>query len=135
MADKTDVREQGLTLMPKFDENGLVTAVVTDVDGGAILMVAHMNEEALRATLDTGNAHFWSRSRKRIWMKGEESGNTLAVSDIFVDCDQDALWIKARLAGQGVACHTGRYSCFYRRVEISRGETGEAVKLTPAEHT
>lgn len=105
-------REQGTAFQPKFDAAGLVTAVVTDAASGGVLMVAHMNQEAIDATVATGEAHFWSRSRGQLWRKGETSGNTLTVREILVDCDQDALWIIAEPAGP--ACHTGAPSCFYR---------------------
>ena len=108
-------REHGLTLDPKWDANGLITGVVTDAASGNLLMVAHLNADALALTQSTGEAHFWSRSRARIWKKGETSGNILRVVEIRIDCDQDALWIKADAAGP--ACHTGAPSCFYRRVE------------------
>lgn len=108
-------REQGAAFQPKFDAAGLVTAVVTDAASGAVLLVAHMNREAIDATVTTGEAHFWSRSRGRLWRKGETSGNVLTVKEILVDCDQDALWIIADPAGP--ACHTGAPSCFYRRLE------------------
>ena len=107
-------RETGIVLDPKWDANGLITGVVTDAASGALLMVAHLNAEALALTQATGEAHFWSRSRGRIWRKGEESGNVLRVVELRVDCDQDALWIKAEAAGP--ACHTGARSCFYRVV-------------------
>ena len=109
-----DPRETGTMLDPKWDANGLITGVVTDAASGAVLMVAHLNAEALALTRSTGEAHFWSRSRGRIWRKGEESGNVLKVIDLRIDCDQDALWIIAEPAGP--ACHTGARSCFYRRV-------------------
>ncbi|WP_298672731.1 phosphoribosyl-AMP cyclohydrolase [uncultured Sphingomonas sp.] len=110
----SDPRESGFALDPKYDANGLVTAVVTDRVGGAVLMVAHMNAEALAATLASGEATFWSRSRGRLWKKGETSGNVLRVAEIRVDCDQDAVWLVVDPAGP--ACHTGATSCFYRRV-------------------
>lgn len=100
------------SFVPKFDPGGLVTAVVTDVATGALLMVAHMNAEAIAATRATGEAHFWSRSRQRLWRKGETSGHVLEVVEIRVDCDQDALWLIAR--PRGPACHTGATSCFFR---------------------
>lgn len=103
-----------LEFLPRFDAQGLLTAVVTDEASGALLMVAHMNEQALAETRRTGLAHFWSRSRGKLWMKGETSGHSLAVRDIMVDCDQDALWLIVRPAGP--ACHTGAPSCFYRRL-------------------
>jgi len=108
-------REQGTDFLPKFDAAGLVTAVVTDAASGAVLMVAHMNQEAIDATIATGQAHFWSRSRGKLWRKGETSGHVLNVTEIRVDCDQDALWVIASPAGP--ACHTGEPSCFYRRLE------------------
>ncbi|HEX5537455.1 MAG TPA: phosphoribosyl-AMP cyclohydrolase [Sphingobium sp.] len=107
-------RETGLVLDPRYDVNGLITAVVTDADTGEVLMLAHMNAQALSLTRDTGEAHFWSRSRRALWKKGETSGNVMRVVDMRIDCDQDALWIVARPAGP--ACHTGARSCFYRRV-------------------
>lgn len=110
----TDARETGNVLDPKFDANGLMTAVVTAPEG-SVLMVAHMNAEALALTLASGEAHFWSRSRGRLWKKGETSGHVLRVLEARVDCDQDALWIIAEPAGP--ACHTGEKSCFYRRIE------------------
>lgn len=113
-------RETGTRLDPKYDSAGLVTAVVTDHASGELLMVAHMNAEALELTLETGEAHFWSRSRRALWRKGETSGHVLRVRDIRIDCDQDALWLIVEAAGP--ACHTGARSCFYRRVEQGRLE-------------
>ncbi len=107
-------RETGLTLDPKYDANGLITAVATD-RAGQLLMVAHMNADALAATLAGGEAVFWSRSRGRLWKKGESSGNVLRVVEARIDCDQDALWLICDPAGP--ACHTGATSCFYRRIE------------------
>ena len=109
-----DARDRGLTLNPKYDRDGLITAVVTDVESGDVLMVAHMNEEALGLTVQTGLAHFWSRSRQSLWKKGETSGHMLQVRDIRIDCDQDAVWVKAVPAGP--TCHTGARSCFFRHV-------------------
>lgn len=106
--------EDGTAFSPRFDAAGLVTAVVTDADGGALLMVAHMNREAIDCTIASGEVHFWSRSRQSLWRKGESSGNVLALVEMRVDCDQDALWVIARPAGP--TCHTGANSCFYRRV-------------------
>lgn len=108
-------RETGLTLDPRYDAAGLVTAVVTDRTTGAVLMVAHMNAEALAVTQASGHATFWSRSRGRLWTKGETSGNVLAVAEMRIDCDQDAVWLICDPAGP--ACHTGATSCFYRRIE------------------
>jgi phosphoribosyl-AMP cyclohydrolase len=117
-----NAREEGTVLAPRFDASGLVTAVVTDASDGTLLMVAHMNEEALRLTLETGIAHYWSRSRRALWKKGETSGNFQRVVEMRVDCDQDALWLKVEVAGDGVTCHTGRRSCFYRIVETDDTE-------------
>ncbi|BAV63648.1 phosphoribosyl-AMP cyclohydrolase [Sphingobium cloacae] len=109
-----EARDRGLTLNPRYDDNGLITAVVTDVATGDLLMVAHMNAQALALTIETGFAHFWSRSRRSLWKKGETSGHMLQVRDLRIDCDQDALWIKAVPAGP--TCHTGARSCFFRRI-------------------
>ena len=110
-----DLRETGLDLEPKYDAAGLITGVVTDAATGELLMVAHLNAEALELTRATGQAHFWSRSRGRLWRKGETSGHVLRVREMRIDCDQDALWLLVE--PQGPACHTGARSCFYRRVE------------------
>lgn len=115
----TEERESGAVFAPKFDANGLLTAVVVDHATGMVLVVAHMNREALDQTLATGRVHFWSRSRGRLWMKGETSGNVLEVAAVLVDCDQDALLIRARPAGP--TCHTGATSCFYRMMEYEEG--------------
>lgn len=115
MSSHDPEREAGTAFMPKFDDHGLLTAVVTDAGSGEVLMVAFMNEEALAMTRETGLAHFWSRSRQSLWQKGETSGNVLKVERILVDCDQDALVVQAVPAGP--ACHTGARSCFYRHLE------------------
>lgn len=112
----TNERETGLELDPKFDANGLVTAVVTDVSDGAVLMVGHMNAEALAKSQETGTAVFFSRSRQRLWQKGESSGHFLQIVDMRIDCDQDAIWIVAE--PKGPTCHTGECSCFYRRITL-----------------
>ena len=113
MADHA--RETGTALLPKWDANGLVTAVASDAATGELLMVAHMNAEALEQTMATGEAHFWSRSRARLWKKGETSGHVLRVVEARIDCDQDAVWLRVDPAGP--ACHTGERSCFYRRID------------------
>jgi phosphoribosyl-AMP cyclohydrolase len=115
--------EESLALTPKFDAAGLVTVVTTDVANGDVLMVAHMNDEALRKTIETGDAWYYSRSRKALWRKGESSGKSQRVAEMRMDCDQDAIWIKVEQVG-GAACHTGRRSCFYRA--ITKGEGGAA---------
>lgn len=117
--------EEGLTFSPKFDASGLVTCVATDSASGDVLMVAHMNDEALRKTIQTGEAWYYSRSRKALWKKGETSGHVQRVVEMRMDCDQDAVWIRVEQKGEG-ACHTGRRSCFYRAVPL--GQAG-AVTL------
>jgi phosphoribosyl-AMP cyclohydrolase len=121
--------EEGLTLQPKFDAAGLVTCVATDAASGDVLMVAHMNEEALRKTIASGEAWYFSRSRNALWRKGETSGQTQRVLEMRLDCDQDAVWI--RVEQSGAACHTGRRSCFYRKVEA--GEGGARLTFVDAE--
>ena len=113
-----DELELGDRLTPRFDAHGLVTAVVVDADDGAVLMLAHMNAEALAKTIETGVAHYWSRSRAKLWIKGETSGNLQRVAEIRVDCDQDAVLLKVRVDGHGASCHRGYRSCFYRAVPI-----------------
>lgn len=114
----TDPREAGPDLNPKYDAAGLITAVATDATTGEVLMLAHMNAEALAATLESGEATFWSRSRGKLWKKGETSGHVLRVVELRIDCDQDAVWLRVDPAGP--ACHTGARSCFYRRIEGGR---------------
>lgn len=114
--------EEGLVFTPKFDANGLVTAVVTDAANGDVLMVAHMNEEALAKTIATGEAWYYSRSRQKLWKKGESSGHVQRVVEMRVDCDQDAVWLRVDQQGAG-ACHTGRRSCFYRAIPL--GQIGD----------
>jgi phosphoribosyl-AMP cyclohydrolase len=112
-------REEGLAFQPKFDASGLLTCVATDAVTGEVLMVAHMNDEALRKTIASGEAWYFSRSRNALWRKGETSGHTQRVVEMRMDCDQDAIWI--RVEQTGPACHTGRKSCFYRRIEGDGG--------------
>ena len=111
--------EEGTTLSPKFDGEGLITAVATDAKSGELLMVAHMNAEALRKTIDSGEAWYFSRSRRALWRKGETSGHIQRVIELRIDCDQDAIWLKVEQQGPG-ACHTGRRSCFYRAVPLGK---------------
>jgi phosphoribosyl-AMP cyclohydrolase len=111
--------EEGLRLTPRFDADGLITCVATDARSGDVLMVAHMNAEALRKTIESGDAWYFSRSRKKLWRKGESSGHVQRVVEMRVDCDQDCVWIKVEQHGAG-ACHTGRRSCFYRAVPLGQ---------------
>jgi phosphoribosyl-AMP cyclohydrolase len=101
---------------PRLDADGLIPAIVTDARDGEVLMLAWMNAEALALTIETGIGHFWTRSRGKLWKKGEESGNSLRVVELRTDCDQDVVWLRVQVEGMGVACHTGRRSCFYRAI-------------------
>ena len=114
--------EEGAAFTPRFDAHGLVTAVVADAADGKLLMVAHMNAEALALTLETGVAHYWSRSRNALWKKGETSGNLQHVVEVLTDCDQDAVLLRVNVLGHDATCHTGRRSCFYRTVGINNGK-------------
>ncbi len=111
--------EEGLDFRPRFDASGLVTCVATDAVTSEVLMVAHMNEESLRKTIETGEAWYYSRSRQSLWRKGETSGHVQRVIEMRTDCDQDAIWIRVEQSGS--ACHTGRHSCFYRKLEAADG--------------
>ena len=122
-------REEGLDFQPKFDASGLLTCVATDAASGDVLMVAHMNDEALRKTIASGEAWYFSRSRNALWRKGESSGHTQRVVEMRMDCDQDAIWI--RVEQTGAACHTGRRSCFYRAV--TQGEGGPRLSFVDAD--
>jgi phosphoribosyl-AMP cyclohydrolase len=108
--------EQGANFSPKFDADGLLPAIVADAVSGDVLMFAWMNAEALQLTLATRIAHFWTRSRGKLWRKGEDSGNELEIVSVKTDCDQDVVLLRVRVRGQGVACHTGARTCFYREV-------------------
>ena len=119
--DSNDI-EEGLKFQPKFDASGLATCVATDASSGEVLMVAHMNDEALRKTIASGEAWYFSRSRQSLWRKGESSGHSQRVVEMRLDCDQDAIWI--RVEQTGAACHTGRRSCFYRAVTAGEGGAG-----------
>lgn len=127
-ADINDI-EEGLKLQPRFDALGLVTCVATDAGTGEVLMVAHMNDEALRKTIASGEAWYFSRSRQSLWRKGETSGHVQRVVEMRMDCDQDAVWI--RVEQSGAACHTGRRSCFYRKVDA--GESGARLSFVDAD--
>lgn len=125
--------EEGTAFTPKFDAHGLLPAIVTDASTGEVLMFAYMNEEALTRTIETGEAHYWSRSRGKLWRKGEESGNCQRVVEMRTDCDQDALWLKVKMTGSDAACHTGRKSCFYRLVPVGAGASGVELRWVDAE--
>lgn len=125
-----DALEEGTRLTPRFDASGLITAIAVDAATGEVLMLAHMNDEALALTIRTGEAHYYSRSRGKLWKKGESSGHTQAVKELLVDCDQDAVVLKVEMGGTGAACHTGRRSCFYRRVPLGSEPSGAGLEFT-----
>ncbi len=124
-------REEGSEFAPRFSADGLLTCVTVDARSGEVLMVAHMNAEALDKTLSSGIMHYWSRSRQSLWRKGDTSGQIQRLEELRVDCDQDALLARVSVGGDGGACHTGRRSCFYRRVE----QTGAGPRLAPLAKT
>ena len=126
-ADKKAL-EEGALFTPRFSSDGLITCVTVDDASGEVLMLAHMNREALDKTLASGVMHYWSRSRSALWRKGDTSGQVQSLVELRVDCDQDALLARVNVGGDGGACHTGRRSCFYRRIE--RAEAGPC--LVPA---
>ena len=121
--------EEGVVLAPRFGPEGLVTCVAVEAGSGQVLMVAHMNPEALRRTLETGQAWYWSRSRGELWRKGATSGQVQSVVELRVDCDQDAILLKVRVGGDGGCCHTGRRSCFYRVAAIGEGALGRPLRF------
>lgn len=121
--------EEGQAFTPRFSADGLVTCVTVDAASGEVLMLAHMNAEAIEKTLATGVMHYWSRSRRTLWRKGDTSGQIQTVVELRVDCDQDALLARVAVGGDGGACHTGRRSCFYRRVEPG----ADGARLAPVE--
>ncbi len=121
--------EEGAAFQPAFNGDGLIPAIASDVATGEVLMVAWMNREALRCSLETRVAHFWSRSRAKLWRKGEESGNTLRIVEVRTDCDQDTIWLRVEVQGGGVACHTGRPSCFYRRITLADPRDADSASL------
>jgi phosphoribosyl-AMP cyclohydrolase len=125
--------EDGTALAPRFGADGLITAVVTDAASGELLMLAHMNGEALSKTIETGEGWYWSRSRRELWHKGDTSGAVQDVVEMRIDCDQDAVWLKVRVRGGGGTCHTGRHGCFYRR--IIKDEGGARLEFDAGGHS
>lgn len=123
-AASKDELENGTDFMPRFDDKGLIATIVADASSGEVLMFAFMNAKALALTIKTGEAHFWSRSRNSLWRKGETSGNLLRIVEMRTDCDQDVLLLRVEASGDGVACHTGQKSCFYRRIEREAASQG-----------
>jgi phosphoribosyl-AMP cyclohydrolase len=132
MAASKDELENGTEFTPRFDEKGLISTIVVEAASGDVLMFAFMNAEALALTIETGEAHFWSRSRNSLWRKGETSGNVLRVVEMRTDCDQDVVLLRVATSGDGVACHTGQKSCFYRRIERD-GPSHGAARLSFAD--
>lgn len=126
--------EEGLELAPKFDAEGLIPCVTTDAENGEVLMLGYMNEEALRLTIETGKAHYFSRSRQRLWQKGATSGLVQEVVEMRIDDDQDAVWLRVTVAGSGASCHVGYRSCFYRSVTVGAGADAP-LEFTEAEKT
>lgn len=120
--------EEGYELAPKFDEHGLIACITTDANNGEVLMLGYMNREALKKTIQTGEAHYWSRSRQMLWHKGASSGLVQTVVEMRIDDDQDAVWLRVRVAGSGASCHVGYYSCFYRQVPVG-AEHGKGQDL------
>ena len=118
--------EEGLALAPKFDADGLIPCITTDANTGEVLMLGYMNDEALQLTIATGEAHYWSRSRQCLWRKGATSGLAQKVVEMRIDDDQDAVWLRVRVAGSGASCHVGYRSCFYRSVELGGPPDGPA---------
>ena len=123
-ATRTSVEqvEEGTDLAPKFDTEGLIPAVTTDANTGELLMVGYMNAEALKRTIETGEAHYWSRSRQVLWHKGATSGLVQKVTELMIDDDQDCVWLKVRVGGDGASCHVGYRTCFYRRIPLGKGK-------------
>jgi len=120
----SEALEQGLTLTPRFDASGLIPCITVDAATGEVLMLAHMNAEALERSIETGQAWYWSRSRGELWRKGATSGQTQRIVEMRVDCDQDALLMKVEVGGNGRACHTGHRSCFYRKITLGKRSRG-----------
>ena len=135
-AQRTSVEqvEEGNDLAPKFDAQGVLPVVTTDAETGDVLMLGYMNAEALAKTIETGEAHYWSRSRKVLWHKGATSGLVQHVEDIRIDDDQDSVWLKVRVAGSGASCHVGYKSCFYRSIPTGKSPTPD-LELEYREHS
>lgn len=131
--DQAQKLDETLDFLPKFDDDGLMPAIVIEASTGTLLMQAFVNLEALKSTLDTGYAHFWSRSRQAYWQKGETSGNRLIIKDVLIDCDQDSICFMVEMEGVKAACHTGRQSCYYRKLSVNKDtpqSSGQTISLT-----
>ena len=121
--------EEGSVLAPKFNADGLIACITTEVETGDVLMHGYINREALERSIETGEAHYWSRSRQQLWHKGATSGLTQTIVEMLIDDDQDAVWLRVEVAGSGASCHVGYRSCFYRKVEIG-AQSSEPTRLT-----
>jgi phosphoribosyl-AMP cyclohydrolase len=132
--DDKATREEGGVFAPAFDAQGLLPVIVTSAKTGEVLMFAYMNAEALTRSIETGEAYYWSRSRKSLWRKGETSGNTQRIIEMRTDCDQDVLWLKVEMEGDGACCHTGRMSCFYRAVPLRDAAGQKMVRVNAERH-
>lgn len=121
--------EESQELAPKFDADGLIACITTDAESGDVLMLGYMNEEALKRTIDTGEVHYWSRSRQVLWHKGASSGLVQTVEEMRIDDDQDAVWIRVRVAGNGASCHVGYRSCFYRNVPVAEARASQPALI------
>jgi len=126
--DNIEEVEEGKYLSPKFDENGLIPVITTDFQTGDILMHGYMNDEALKKTIETKEAHYWSRSRKKIWHKGQVSGFVQIVKEIRIDDDQDSIWLSVDI-GNGASCHVGYRSCFYRSIPLGKIKNEEELEM------
>ena len=127
--------EEGCELAPKFDEHGLITAVTTDYASGELLMVGYMNKEAFAKTIETGEAHYWSRSRKVLWHKGATSGLKQHIQELLIDDDQDAVWLRVKVDGLEASCHVGYRSCFYRKIPVGVDAANQKLEFTITEKT
>jgi len=127
--------EEGTVFAPRFDADGLIPVIAVSASTGEVLMLAYMNAEALALTIETGEAHYWSRSRGKLWRKGETSGNSQRVVELRTDCDQDTLLLKVEMTGAAAVCHTGRRSCFYRGVAVGKpiGKNGVPLHMVDSE--
>jgi len=135
-AERTSVEEveEGESLAPKFDEHGLIPCITADFETNEVLMHAYMNTDALQRTIETGEAHYWSRSRQKLWRKGESSGLVQKVKELRVDDDQDCVWMRVEVAGSGASCHVGYKSCFYRAIPVGN-QAGKPLQFVEAEKT
>lgn len=129
-SETTQHLDETLDFLPKFDNDGLIPAIVIEASSGTLLMQAFVNLDALKTTLKTGYANFWSRSRQAYWQKGETSGNRLKIVDVLIDCDQDSICFMVEMEGVKAACHTGRQSCYYRKLSLNDDPSPQSSEIT-----